>query len=181
MRNIVLLLVLASLVFTGCGENADEITVERAKEIALEHAGITAEQATFVRTEKDREDGKTVYDVEFYSKDFAEYDYEIDALTGEIISYDSDAENFTPQTGSNTSVQDTSATQSGITDQKAKEIALAKVPGATEADVREFKKERDDGREKYEGKIIYNKTEYEFEIDAASGEIIKWESESIYD
>ena len=65
-----------------------------------------------------------------------------------------------------------------ISEEKAKEIALAKVPGATMQDIRQFKKDRDDGRYVYEGEILYNKTEYDFEIDAESGEIIGWEQES---
>ena len=64
-----------------------------------------------------------------------------------------------------------------ITPQKAKEIALAKVEGATEENIREFKKEFDDGIEKYEGEIIYNNTEYDFEIDAKSGKILQWETD----
>lgn len=64
-----------------------------------------------------------------------------------------------------------------ISEEKAKEIALAKVPGATVQDIRQFKKDRDDGRYVYEGEILYNKTEYDFEIDAESGEIISWDQE----
>ena len=65
-----------------------------------------------------------------------------------------------------------------ISEEKAKEIALEKVPGATTQDIRQFKKDRDDGRYVYEGEILYNKTEYDFEIDAESGEIISWDQES---
>ena len=180
MKKTFISLALAALIFSGCGAQAKDIGADKAKEIAISHAGINAQEANFIRTDKDRENGKTVYDIEFYSKDKTEYDYEIDAETGDIISYDSEVENFTPETQNN-SVQDTNAEQGGITDRKAKGMALAKVSGATEADIREFKKERDDGREEYEGKIIYNNTEYEFEIDAASGEIIKWETESVHD
>ena len=65
-----------------------------------------------------------------------------------------------------------------ISEEKAKEIALEKVPGATVQDIRQFKKDRDDGRYVYEGEILYNKMEYDFEIDAESGEIINWDQES---
>lgn len=181
MKKTILSLVLSAFILAGCGGNADEITAERAKEIALGHAGITAEQATFVRAEREREDGRIVYDVEFYTKDFKEYDYEIDAQTGDIISFDADVENFTPSSQTNTPAQDSSSAQNSVTEEQAKQIALAKVPGAADADIREFKKDRDNGREEYEGKIIYNNTEYEFEIDATSGEILKWESESVTD
>ena len=55
------------------------------------------------------------------------------------------------------------------------------VPGATAADIREFETDHDDGRLEYEGKIYYNKMEYEFEIDGYSGAIRDWDVESIFD
>ena len=51
---------------------------------------------------------------------------------------------------------------------------LERVPGATDRDIR-IRAERDDGRRIYEGSIWYDRTEYEFEIDAASGRIIEWD------
>ena len=41
--------------------------------------------------------------------------------------------------------------------------------------------ERDDGRELYEGTIVYNGMKYEFEVDAYSGAIREWDAESVYD
>ena len=61
-----------------------------------------------------------------------------------------------------------------------KKIALAKVPGATENDIR-LNLDRDDGKLRYEGKIIYDGMEYDFEIDAYSGAIQEWEAESVFD
>lgn len=62
-----------------------------------------------------------------------------------------------------------------------KKIALEWVDGATEKDIRKIKKDLDDGRWEYEVEIIYNKTEYELEINAVTGEVITWDKESIYD
>jgi len=56
-----------------------------------------------------------------------------------------------------------------------KAIALAKVAGATEADIYELETEYDDGRLEYEGSIYFGGYEYEFEIDAATGNILAWE------
>ena len=64
---------------------------------------------------------------------------------------------------------------------KAMAIALEKVPGATTADIYGFEREIDDGRLKYEGTIVYNLMEYDFEIDGHSGALIEWDSESVYD
>ncbi len=84
----------AVLLLSACGNNNEntKISEEKAKEIALQNAGFSKDEVTFIRTEKDRDDGRTVYEIEFYTKDRTEYDYEIDADTGDIISYDSDAE-----------------------------------------------------------------------------------------
>lgn len=72
------------------------------------------------------------------------------------------------------------AQQNVIGEAKAKEIALKKVNGASESDIIKFKFEVDDGRQEYEGEIIYNEREYDFEIDAVTGDILSWEEESIY-
>lgn len=71
--------------------------------------------------------------------------------------------------------------QDVIGDTKAKGIALARVSGAKESDVTKFKLETDDGKQKYEGEIRYNGKEYDFDIDAVTGEILDWEEEAIKD
>ena len=143
------------------------ITEDQAREIALADAGLTAEEVTFLKTKLDRDDGRLVYDVEFYTADYTEYDYEIDAADGTVLSSDFDAEGYTaPAEGS-----------TAITADQAKEIALAEVPGATVDDIYEFELDRDDGRLEYEGAIWYDGTEYEFTIDGYSGAIRSWEAD----
>ena len=154
------------------GGQAAAVTEEQARETALSHAGLTADQVTFVRSELDRDDGRLMYDVEFYTSDYKEYDYEIDAATGEILSYDYDAEGY--------SNQPNATPGTAITAEQARAIALAEVPGAAESDIYEFETDRDDGRLEYEGKIIYNNTEYEFTIDGYSGAIREWDAEPFH-
>ena len=55
--------------------------------------------------------------------------------------------------------------------------ALARVPGATVANVTEFNRDYNHGRLEYEGEIHYNGYEYDFEIDADTGTFTKWEVE----
>ena len=143
------------------------ITEDQAREIALADAGLTAEEVTFLKTQLDRDDGRLVYDVEFYTADYTEYDYEIDAADGTVLSSDFDAEGYTAPADSATA----------ITADQAKEIALAEVPGATVDDIYEFELDRDDGRLEYEGAIWYDGTEYEFTIDGYSGAIRSWEAD----
>lgn len=57
---------------------------------------------------------------------------------------------------------------------KAREIALAKVPGAQ---VQKLQLEHDDGRAVYEGELRNGKWEYDFEIDAATGAILEWDQD----
>ena len=154
------------------GGQAAAVTEEQARETALSHAGFTADQVTFVRSELDRDDGRLMYDVEFYTSDYKEYDYEIDAATGDVISYDYDAEGY--------SYQPNATPGTAITAEQARAIALAEVPGAAESDIYEFETDRDDGRLEYEGKIIYNNTEYEFTIDGYSGAIREWDAEPFH-
>ena len=154
---------------TNTGSNSGSaITADQARQIALNHAGLSASQVTFLRSHLDWENGRRVYDVEFYStSNYAEYDYEIDASSGTVLSYDYDAEYYTPPS--------TGAT--AITADQARQIALERVPGATANDIR-IHLDYDDGRVEYEGTIYYNQTEYEFTIDAYSGVIREWDVES---
>lgn len=157
--------------------SAGKVDEARAKEIALNHAGVKAADATVTKSKLDYEDGCQVYEIEFYvsgSSGYTEYDYEIEAATGKIVSYDHDAESYAPPAQS---------TNSGVkvTEATAKKTALSRVSGATEKDIYEWKLDYDDGRTEYEGKIIYGGMEYEFTINAATGAVTEWDAESVYD
>ena len=140
---------------------------EMAQKIALEHAGVKATDATITKSKLDYEDGRQVYDIEWYAGG-AKYDYEIATDTGEIISsaYEektmgADSKNVT------------------VSEADAKKTALDRVSGATDKDLYEWKLDYDDGRPEYEGKIIYGGTEYEFTIDAATGSVMEWDAEKV--
>ena len=157
--------------------SAGKVDEAKAKEIALTHAGVKAADATVTKFKLDYDDGCQVYEIEFYvsgSSGYTEYDYEIEAATGKIVSYDHDAESYAPPAQS---------TNSGVkvTEATAKKTALSRVSGATEKDIYEWKLDYDDGRTEYEGKIIYGGMEYEFTINAATGTVTEWDAESVYD
>ena len=67
-----------------------DIGVEKAKSIALSHAGVSAGSVVFSKARQDRDDGVLIYDIEFYVQGVAEYEYEIDAATGSVRDYDTD-------------------------------------------------------------------------------------------
>lgn len=66
---------------------ASYIDVEEAKNIAVNHAGLSASDVIFTKTQLEREDFQMVYDIEF-RKGTTEYEYEIHAETGKILKYD---------------------------------------------------------------------------------------------
>lgn len=63
------------------------ISGAEAEEIALNHAGLTKDQVTWLRAEYEIDNGRPQYEVEFHYEQW-EYDYEIDAETGEILGWD---------------------------------------------------------------------------------------------
>ena len=143
-------------------QSGTDIGAERAKTIALNHAGISASNAVFLHAKLDYDDGRRIYEVEFYSGS-KEYDYEIDAASGQILSFDYDAEHYTPSAASGNYIGEAKAKQ--IVEQRA----------GTTGTYREFKLERDDGRMVYEGELRSGWTEYEFTIDALTGTVLEWE------
>lgn len=65
------------------------LSEQEALEIALEHAGLDEAQIELPHVHLDRDDRRSEYEVDFYHGGY-EYDYEIDAESGEIISVDKD-------------------------------------------------------------------------------------------
>ena len=146
------------------------ISEDDAKSIALKDANVSESDITGMRINQKIDDGISVYEVDFYVSN-KEYEYEISAENGSIKSKDTDIDN---DFGS------AAQSKAGVSLDDAKKTALSKVKGATEKDIR-IHSEYDDGRQIYEGSIVYNEMEYDFEIDSETGNIISWESESVYD
>jgi uncharacterized membrane protein YkoI len=65
------------------------VTQAQAENIALKYAGFTADQVTRLQTEYEIDDGIPQYHVEFHEGDW-EYEFEISAKDGKILSYDKD-------------------------------------------------------------------------------------------
>ena len=154
---------------TSTRTSSTDIGAEKAKEIALQHAGISASNAVFVKAEREYDDGRLTYDVDFYAGN-KEYDYEILAADGTILSYDADIEGYRIPSS-------TSSSSSGyISVERAKEIALQHA-GLSSSGINFDKAEfgHDDGRAEYEIEFHHNFREYEYTIDAASGTILEAE------
>lgn len=155
------------------------ISAEKAKEIALNHAGVAADKAVFEKVELDRDDGIQEYEVDF-RVDKVEYDYEINAVSGKVIKAEKEIDDdkntqaikpVEPDETQNSNAEIISA-------EKAKEIALNHA-GLSADKVSFFKVEldNDDGVYVYEIEFIYERMDYEYEINAVSGAIIHSEKE----
>ena len=158
---------------TGSNSGTQDIGEDAALQAALEAAGVSESDASRLRISKDRDDGRVVYEIRF-DVDQTEYDYDVLASDGQILSSDVELRNDDRDDdddrnrGSNADV--------AISREEAIDIALAKVSGATESDIR-IELDYDDGRYTYEGDIIYERVEYDFTIDANSGDVLEWSEE----
>ena len=152
---------------TNTNTSTGAVDEAKAQEIALAHAGVKAADATITKSKLDYDDGRQVYELEWYANG-AKYDYEIAVATGEIVNSGYEAKTVVG-TGNSATVSEATA----------KQTALARVSGATEKDIYEWKLDYDDGRPEYEGKIIYGGTEYDFTIDATSGTVTEWDAETL--
>ena len=164
---------LESVESVGTASDKDYIGAEAARTIAITHAGVNEAEITKYESELDFEKGVMVYDIEF-DCDGYEYDYDINAKTGEIVKYEKErAEVYTAPS------QAPDASSSGIiTEADAKAIALAHA-GLSEGEVKKLKCEtdKDDGVLVYEVEFKVGNVEYEYEIAAKDGSVIKYDVE----
>ncbi len=167
----------------GTASDKAYIGEARAKEIALEKAGVTADSLVAYEIEMDFNHGVMVYDMDFISGGY-EYDCEIDAVTGSVVKFEKEykgapaASNSAsnPPQGGNTQPADPSTTK--ITAEKAKEIALNHA-GVKSSDVTGYKSnlDWDDGVSVYELEFRAGSYEYDYEINAVTGAVLKSEKE----
>ncbi len=179
-----------------------KISKENAKEIAFKHSGVKEADTTNLKIKLDLEDGVAVYEVEF-NVGKKEYDYDIHATKGTIISYDVDLnddndldddinldddidldDDINPvddndfdddiNPDDDKDFDDVTTSNQIISKTEAKKIVLAKLPGATDNQIR-IHLDKEDGQYVYEGSILYDNLEYEFEIDAKSGDLKEWD------
>ena len=149
-----------------------DIGTEKAKSIALEAAGVTASQVRNLRVERDYDDGRLEYEIEFYVGS-TEYDYVISGVDGTILEQDVEQEG-----GSHTTQPTQPSTGSDIGAEKAKSIALSHA-GFTASQVQRLKVEKDydDGRLEYEVEFYAGTTEYDYTISGTDGTILKQDKE----
>lgn len=167
----------AGMAFTAF---AASINIDQAKAIAYNHAGVSSDDVLHVKTDIDYENRTQIFEVKFTEKGFKEYDYEISAADGSVIKYEYDAEIYNLNNGL-TKFAERGKTNFATTAEQAKNTALAHA-GIDASDVTFINAhlDYDDGIYAYEGKFYYGNYEYEFEVDADSGAIIKFEMDHVY-
>lgn len=147
-----------------------QISLEDAKAAALADAGVTASDVVFTKEKSDYENGIAVYELEFYAQN-AQYEYEINAVTGSVYSKDVDWHHANEGHGHHDKNE-----QDFIGAQEAKAIALAQ-EGFAEGDVTlltcEF--DYDDGIAVYEIEFYKDGREYEVTVSALDGAVLSYD------
>lgn len=176
----------------GSASDKAYIGEAEAKAAAVAHAGVKEAEITRYEVEMDYERGTMVYEIEFHHNG-REYDYDIDAVTGEVLWSESErdddyrsakqpqnSQNQQPQDQQNSQQQSKPApAEDGYIGKEAAKAAALAHAGLSEAQVSRMKCEldREDGRVVYEIEFKCDGMEYEYEIDASSGSVLKYDKE----
>lgn len=140
----------------GSSGNSASVTEAEAQQAAFSHAGVSG--ATVIKAEYDRDDNK--YEIEFIAGNY-KYEYEISASDGRVIESEKEAVK-------------SSGTAYSVSADEARQKALSHA-GVTDPYEFEIDYDRDDN--KYEIEFKSGGYEYSYDINAATGEIIKSEKE----
>ena len=153
----------------------EQISLEDAKSAALADAGVSDVDVVYTKEKSDYEDGIMVYDIEFYVGN-VEYEYEINAATGEVYSKSVDTHYDQTGHGHNGHNGHTGTADIYIGNDSAESIALNHA-GFSETEVSRLKSEFDidDGLAVYEVEFDKDGREYEYKINAIDGSIIEYD------
>ena len=146
--------------------NNNVISEEEAKKIATDYLNINVEDITFTKNKLDYDDGTLIYELEFYYNN-NEYEFDINAYTKEIVNISIDSNDYS-----------TNSSNNYIGLEKAKEL----VKNHSKKDNIFFVKAEfdfDNNTPIYELEFYDSNKKYEYEINANSGSIIKYEISNI--
>lgn len=183
----------------GANNATHFLTKEEVKEIVFNHAAVKADAALDLEIELDEEDGIVFYDLEFDNGN-NEYDYRVDALTGKIIYNKAEPKETLPIETKPVDVQpeetkpaeekpaDTkpAETKPASTSTSKKKIGVSKAKNAAfkHANVKvsdawdvEVDLDTENGKLVYEVSFDAGGYEYDYDIDAYSGKVLRSEKE----
>lgn len=148
-----------------------QVSADQAKEIALQHAGVQANTVNFTKVEQDIDNGIKEYEIEFLGSN-TKFDYTINADNGKIIGHKH--EMMRHHNGNHHH----NAGASSIDTNKAASLALQHANLHHDQIHRlNCYQDMEDGQSVYKVEFWKDNTEYEYEIDAATGDILEFEIE----
>ena len=160
------------------GAPAMPIGRDAARTAAEQYAGTTALNSVTAEIDPELDESPAHYEVELHTA-WGEFEYLVDAYTGKVLSGQKDLLSIVSGQGDVSKPVDSKTTPSGdIGYAKAKSIALNHA-GVNENKAYDIGIELDDedGRLVYEVEFKSGNVEYDYEIDASSGAILKHETE----
>lgn len=188
MKKLSLLMLLA-IVLAGCGNNnkVNALTLEEAQEIAVAEV----EGKKVLKAKQDYDDGITYYDFTVVT-DNEKYEIEVDANDGTILKKERDKDyvsntnegtvtpidNGNTATNTNDNTNNTTSNQTTtnniISNEEAQNIALNKTGGGY---LVKCELDHDDNMMVYEIEVKNGNYEYEIDINASNGDILKYEQD----
>ena len=156
----------ASAAASSAAAPASGITEQQAREIALKHVNLAEGDVTFTKVGRDTEHGRQEWEIEFTAGG-KEYDFDIDATTGDILSFDNEFDDDAP------------APQGEYISRDAAKDAALSHAGVAEADCTKIEVELDADHSPvhYDVDFKAGGMEYDYEVDATTGDILRSESE----
>jgi uncharacterized membrane protein YkoI len=164
-------LMMLALSVTAFADNG-RLTLDEAKEIALEYAGVTGtEDVTFTKVRKDWDDGRYVYEIEFYTEG-TEYEMDVDMETGRITD-------FSTKFYGDPVSRSKKASDGMLTEEEALAKALERA-GVKEENVdfvRKITRDFEHGIEVYEVEFYCGGFEYSVDVNVRNGRIVSFEKD----
>ncbi len=175
---VVVVLVIIGLIAANAMGVIGGISEAEARQIAVSQVPGATEENVIEPVLKELDDGRSQYEVRVVY-DGMSYEFVIAAKDGSVVGQDAENVGGGQQTAPAAGQQTAPATDIGL--ERAREIALGQAPGATADNIVSSYANYDDGRYVYDVEIIYNEMKYDVEIDAATGDILQMDRESVYD
>ena len=162
-----------------------KISIEKLKELAFKHSKVEPKDARITKIKLDKENKKFFYEMEFFTEK-RKYEYNIDADNGKILSYSQKVREIVSNTVNieKPEMLDVKMNEDEnkifnplkyISEDEVKEIIIKRITGSKKENIIRLKLDDDDGKIIYEGRMVYQNTEYNFKLDALTGEVISWE------
>lgn len=185
MKKKITAMTMGVLVFTlvsGTAVFAAEITADDAAKTALGNAGVSETDAAIYKNVWEFSDGREKYDINFLIPGQVKYDYDIDAVTGDVLQSEQEAweaeDDFEYKglTPGNTADPEETA---GALEEAV--LTAIKDAGVNEGEAVVYKAGTDfeNGREVFSVNFfIAGQTKFDYDIDAKTGEILTREQEA---